>query len=51
MQPGIWQILIIAVVALLLFGGRGKISGLNAKLRELAGDRDKVENKVAAKAS
>ncbi len=28
MQPGIWQILIIAVVALLLFGGRGKISGL-----------------------
>ena len=29
----------------------GKISGLNAKLRELAGDRDKVENKVAAKAS
>ena len=28
MQPGIWQILIIAVLALLLFGGRGKISGL-----------------------
>ena len=28
MQPGIWQILIIAVLALLLLGGRGKISGL-----------------------
>lgn len=28
MQPGIWQILIIAALALLLFGGRGKISGL-----------------------
>ncbi|MDP3378749.1 MAG: twin-arginine translocase TatA/TatE family subunit [Brevundimonas sp.] len=28
MQPGIWQILVIVVLALLLFGGRGKISGL-----------------------
>lgn len=28
MQPGIWQIIIIAVLALLLFGGRGKLSGL-----------------------
>ncbi|KPF73579.1 hypothetical protein IP78_14755 [Brevundimonas sp. AAP58] len=28
MQPGIWQILIIVALALLLFGGRGKISGL-----------------------
>lgn len=28
MQPGIWQIVIIAVIALLLFGGRGKLSGL-----------------------
>ena len=28
MQPGIWQILLIAALALLLFGGRGKISGL-----------------------
>jgi sec-independent protein translocase protein TatA len=28
MQPGIWQILIIAALALLLFGGRGKLSGL-----------------------
>lgn len=28
MQPGIWQILIIAALALLLFGGRGKISSL-----------------------
>ena len=28
MQPGIWQILLIPALALLLFGGRGKISGL-----------------------
>ena len=28
MHPGIWQILLIAALALLLFGGRGKISGL-----------------------
>lgn len=28
MQPGIWQILVIVALALLLFGGRGKISGL-----------------------
>ena len=28
MQPGIWQIIIIAVIVLLLFGGRGKLSGL-----------------------
>ena len=28
MQPGIWQILIVVALALLLFGGRGKISGL-----------------------
>ena len=28
MQPGIWQIIIIAALALLLFGGRGKLSGL-----------------------
>ena len=28
MQPGIWQIVIIGVIVLLLFGGRGKISGL-----------------------
>jgi len=28
----------------------GKISGLNAKLRKLASDREKVENKLAAKA-
>ena len=34
MQPGIWQILLIAALALLLFGGRGKISGL-------MGDADK----------
>ena len=34
MQPGIWQIIIIAALALLLFGGRGKLSGL-------MGDADK----------
>jgi sec-independent protein translocase protein TatA len=28
MQPGIWQILIVVALALLLFGGRGKISSL-----------------------
>ena len=28
MQPGIWQLLIVAALALLLFGGRGKLSGL-----------------------
>lgn len=28
MQPGIWQILVVVALALLLFGGRGKISGL-----------------------
>jgi sec-independent protein translocase protein TatA len=28
MQPGIWQILIIAALALLLFGGRGKLSSI-----------------------
>lgn len=28
MQPGLVQILIIAALALLLFGGRGKLSGL-----------------------
>ena len=28
MAPSLWQILIIAVVVLLLFGGRGKISAL-----------------------
>lgn len=28
MSPGIWQILIILLVVLLLFGGRGKISSV-----------------------
>ena len=28
MQPGIWQIIIVIALALLLFGGRGKLSGL-----------------------
>ncbi|MFN4287237.1 MAG: twin-arginine translocase TatA/TatE family subunit [Brevundimonas sp.] len=28
MQPSIWQLLIVAALVLLLFGGRGKLSGL-----------------------
>lgn len=28
MAPGIWQIAIVVVLALLLFGGRGKISSI-----------------------
>lgn len=28
MSPSIWQILIVVVIALLLFGGRGKISSI-----------------------
>ncbi|MCF6293548.1 MAG: twin-arginine translocase TatA/TatE family subunit [Robiginitomaculum sp.] len=28
MSPSIWQIVIVAVVALVLFGGRGKISSI-----------------------
>ena len=28
MSPSIWQLLIVAVVALLLFGGRGRISSI-----------------------
>lgn len=32
MSPGIWQIVIIGVLALLLFGGRGKISAIMGDL-------------------
>lgn len=28
MTPGIWQILIIAIIVLVLFGGRGKIAAI-----------------------
>ncbi|MEO0607679.1 MAG: twin-arginine translocase TatA/TatE family subunit, partial [Pseudomonadota bacterium] len=28
MSPSIWQLLIVAAVALLLFGGRGRISSI-----------------------
>lgn len=28
MQPGIWQIIIVVALALLLFGGRNRLSGL-----------------------
>lgn len=32
MTPGLWQILIIVVIALILFGGRGKISAFMSDL-------------------
>ncbi len=32
MSPSIWQILIVGAVALLLFGGRGKISSVMGDL-------------------
>ncbi len=32
MSPGLWQLLIVAALALLLFGGRGKISALMGDL-------------------
>ena len=32
MSPSIWQLLIVAVVALLLFGGRGRISSIMGDL-------------------
>ena len=55
MQPGIWQILIIAALALLLFGGRGKLSGLMGDAAKgirafrdgLKGEDDKPEGGAA----
>ena len=32
MSPGIWQILLVLVLVLLLFGGRGKISSIMGDL-------------------
>ena len=32
MSPSIWQLLIVTVVALLLFGGRGRISSIMGDL-------------------
>ncbi len=32
MSPGIWQILLVLLLALLLFGGRGKISSIMGDL-------------------
>ena len=32
MAPGIWQILLVAVLVLLLFGGRGKIASIMGDL-------------------
>lgn len=56
MSPGVWQILIVLVVALLLFGGSGKISsmmgdfakGIKAFRKGLQDDDKKIENKADA---
>ncbi len=32
MSPGIWQIVLVGVLALVLFGGRGKISSIMGDL-------------------
>jgi sec-independent protein translocase protein TatA len=56
MQPGIWQIIIIAVIVLLLFGGRGKLSGLMGDAAKgirafkdgLSGDEDKKPSETTA---
>lgn len=57
MQPGIWQIIIIAVIVLLLFGGRGKLSGLMGDAAKgirafkdglSGGDDDKKANETPA---
>lgn len=56
MQPGIWQIIIIAVIVLLLFGGRGKLSnlmgdaakGIRAFKDGLSGDEDKKTGETPA---
>ena len=51
MQPGIWQILIIAALALLLFGGRGKISSLMGDTaRGIRAFRDGLKDGEADKA-
>lgn len=56
MSPGVWQILIVLVLALLLFGGSGKISsmmgdfakGIKAFRKGLQDDDKKIENKADA---
>jgi len=56
MSPGVWQILIVLVLALLLFGGSGKISsmmgdfakGIKAFRKGLQDDDKKIENKPDA---
>lgn len=54
MQIGIWQVVIIIVLALLLFGGKGKISsimgdfasGIKAFRKGMSEDDKKLENKT-----
>jgi len=52
MSPSIWQLLIVAVVALLLFGGRGRISSIMGDLAKgitsfRTGLREEAEDKKA----
>ena len=54
MQVGFWQVVIIIVIALLLFGGKGKISsimgdfasGIKAFRKGMSEDDKKLENKT-----
>lgn len=54
MSPGVWQILIVVILALLLFGGSGKISsmmgdfakGIKAFRKGLQDDEKKLEDKA-----
>ena len=56
MTPGIWQIVIIIIIVLILFGGRGKISqilgdlgeGINSFKKGMS-DSDKDDNKKDTK--
>lgn len=54
MSPSIWQILIVAAVALVLFGGRGKISSVMGDLAKgiksfRKGLKDEEEAKIEDK--
>lgn len=56
MSPSIWQILIVVILALLLFGGRGKISslmgdvakGIKSFRKGLAEDEDDGQTSASA---
>lgn len=56
MSPGLWQILIVVIIALLLFGGSGKISslmgdfakGIKAFRKGLQDEDKKVEDRAEA---